>query len=104
MRRSRNRHAHDIVLVAATASLLVGTIAIRAQQGGGAAPPAKPLVPVPASSLALHPEMYVGQTVAMTCTVEQLLTKTAFTVDQDKTKSSPKDVLGIAATLQCAAE
>ena len=98
MRRSPNRHAHDIVLAAAAASVLVGTIAVRAQQGGGAAA-GKPLVPLAASSLTLHPEMYIGQTVAMTGAVEQTLSKTAFTVDQDKTKSSPKDVLVLAPTL-----
>lgn len=96
----RTTHAHDIALVAATAALVAGAIAIRAQQGGGAgAGGGKPLVPVAASSLALHPELYVGQTVSLTGAVEQILSKTVFTVDQDKTKSSPKNVLVVAPAL-----
>lgn len=71
---------------------------------GGAAPAAKPLVPVAASSVATNPAPYLGENVTMTATVEANLTKTVFTVDQDKTKSTGKDVLVIAPYMQKAAD
>lgn len=72
--------------------------------GQGQAPPpgtpTKPLVPVAASSVAANPDTYVGEFVTMTGAVEALLTKTAFSVDQDKTKSTGKDVLVLAPSMQ----
>lgn len=89
----------------ALASFLVSYTALTAQGGGQAPPPAanappKPLVPVAASSVAANPDHYVGEYVTMTGAVEALLTKTSFSVDQDKTKSTGKDVLVLAPTLQ----
>ena len=89
----------------ALASFLVSYTALTAQGGGQAPPPAantppKPLVPVAASSVAANPDQYVGEYVTMTGAVEALLTKTSFSVDQDKTKSTGKDVLVLAPTLQ----
>src|SRR6185295_15306730 len=81
---------------------LASTIAVRAQQGGGggAAPPAaKPMVPMAASSIITSPDTYIGENVSMMCAVEAVLSKTTFTVDQDKTKSTGKDVLVIAPNL-----
>ena len=79
--------------------VLTSTMALRAQQGRGGGAPAGPvLVPLTASSLEAHPELYVGQTVAVTATVEKNISATAFTVDQDKTKSL-KDVLVIAPSM-----
>ena len=74
-------------------------------QGGQAAPPPantppKPLVPVAASSVAANPDPYVGEYVTMTGAVEANLSKTSFSVDQDKTKTTGKDVLVLAPTLQ----
>jgi cytochrome c556 len=73
-------------------------------QGGQAPPPAntppKPLVPVAASSVAANPDPYVNEYVTMTGAVEANLSKTSFSVDQDKTKSTGKDVLVLAPTLQ----
>jgi hypothetical protein len=69
-----------------------------------AAPAQKPLVPVAASSVATHPDPYLNENVTMTGAVEANLTKTAFSVDQDKTKSTGKDVLVIAPNMQSAAE
>ena len=93
-------------LPAAAAVILVATIAVRAQQGpppgGGAA--ARPLVPAAASSIAQLPETFYGETVSLSAAVEQVLTKTAFTVDQNKMTSTGKDVLIIAPTLQNAPE
>lgn len=90
----------------ALAFLFISYTAITAAQGGGQAPPPpaantppKPLVPVAASSIAANPDQYIGEFVTMTGAVEANLTKTAFSVDQDKTKSTGKDVLVLAPTL-----
>jgi len=66
--------------------------------GGTAAPP-KAIVPLAASTVAANPDPYIGEYVSLTAAVEQNFTKTAFSVDQDKTKSSEKDILVIAPTM-----
>jgi cytochrome c556 len=74
------------------------------QGGEGAPPPApgtptKPYVPLAASTLADHPDSYYGEFVTVTAAVEQTLSKLAFSLDQDKTKSTGKDVIVVAPTL-----
>ena len=69
-----------------------------------AAPAAKPLVPVAASSVVANPDRFEGEFVTMTGAVEANLSKTSFSVDQDKTKATGKDVLVLAPTLQTPAE
>jgi len=69
-----------------------------------AATPPKPLVPVAASSVAANPDPYIGEYVTMTGAVEANLSKTSFSVDQDKTKATGKDVLVLAPNLQTPAE
>jgi hypothetical protein len=87
---------------AVTGLVLVASLAVRAHQGmGGGAPAGKPLVPLTASSLATHPELYIGEPVSVMATVEKSLSKTAFSIDQDP-KSSAKDVLVIAPYLSAA--
>jgi len=76
----------------------------QAGQGEGAAPAAKPeapkpLVPVVASTVAAHPDAYFGVQVTMTATVDQILSPTSFSMDQDKTKSTGQDVLVLAPRL-----
>jgi len=93
----------------ALASLIISYSALTAAQGGQAPPPAantppKPLVPVAASSVAANPDSYIGEYVTLTGAVEANLSKTAFSVDQDKTKSTGKDVLVLAPTMQKQAE
>ena len=66
--------------------------------------PPKPLVPVSASSVAANPDRFVGEFVTMTAAVEANLSKTSFSVDQDKTKATGKEVLVLAPTLQTPAE
>src|SRR5262245_59527875 len=85
-----------LALVAASAVLAVSIG--RAQQGGGA-PAARPLVPMAASSLLLNPDAHYGENVSLMAAVESVLSKTAFTVDQDKAKATGKEVLIIAPTL-----
>ena len=64
---------------------LVASIALRAEQGrGGGAAAGPTLVPLAASSLATHPELYIGQTVAITAAVGKSLSATTFTINQGK--------------------
>lgn len=70
------------------------------QQGQQPAPPAKPLVPVAASSIASHPDTYYGEQVSLAAAVEQNLSKTAFSVDQDRTKNTGKEVLVVVPNMQ----
>lgn len=69
--------------------------AVPAAPAAPATPP-RSLVPVAASSVAEHPDAFYGQLVTMTASVEQTLSKLAFSVDQDKRKSTGKDVLVLA--------
>jgi cytochrome c556 len=89
----------SIALVAFTLS-----VTTLAGQGGQAPPPAgtppKPLVPVAASSVANNPEPYINEYVTMTGAVEANLSKTSFSVDQDKTKATGKEVLVLAPNMQ----
>ncbi len=66
---------------------------------GTPATPAKPLVPVAASTLAAHPDTYYGEHVTVSAAVDQVLGKSAFSVDQDPTKSTGKDVLVVTKAL-----
>ena len=75
---------------------MVLAVATRAQQAPAVG---ANLVPVTAASLMQHPELYLNQSVSMYATVEQLLTGTAFSVDQDAKKASLSDLLIIAPTL-----
>jgi len=56
-------------------------------------------VPLAASTLAANPEAYYGENVTVTAAVEQTLSKSAFSMDQDKTRSTGKEVLVVAPTM-----
>jgi cytochrome c556 len=58
--------------------------------------PTKALVPVAASTLAKNAERYYGEFVSVTATVDQNLSKLAFSVDQDAKMSAGNDVLILA--------
>jgi cytochrome c556 len=58
--------------------------------------PPKPLVPLAASTLAANPDPYIGEWVTVTAAVEQTLGSLAFSMDQDTTKSTGKEVLVLA--------
>jgi len=58
--------------------------------------PPKPLVPLAASTVAENPDPYYGEYVTVTAAVEQILSRTSFSIDQDATKSTGKEVLVIA--------
>src|SRR5437660_7866111 len=71
-------------------------VAARAQQPSpGGAAPAKPLVPITASTLAGNPDGFIGEWVSVTGVIEQSLSPLAFAVDQGKLKSAG-DVLVLA--------
>ena len=92
------------ITVATTAAftILLASLALRAQQPPAqppmpppAPPPAaastaKSLVPVAASTLAANPDPYYGESVTLTGAVEKNLATLAFSVDQDKTKSTAR--------------
>ena len=74
----------------------------RAQNAAPAQPaPAapRPAIPAAASSIADKPDTYYGQNVTVYATVEKQLTETAFTLDQDKSKSTGKEVIVLAPRL-----
>jgi hypothetical protein len=101
----RSTKSTAFVAALALAAFVTSFTATTSGQGGQAPPPAantppKPLVPVAASSVAANPDTYVNEYVTMTGAVEANLTKTAFSVDQDKSKATGKDVLVLAPTLQ----
>ena len=63
-----------------------------------AAPPAKPLVPLATNTITANPDAFYGQAVTITASVEQILSKTSFIVDQRRVgdampKKGPTDVL-----------
>jgi cytochrome c556 len=84
------------VLMTAVASR---TVSGQRGGGGGAAGGAKPLVPLTAASILMNPAGHIGENASMMAAVEAVLSKTVFTVDQDKTKSTGHDVLVIAPSL-----
>ena len=92
------RSTNSTVIVAAVALAAVVTSFTATTFGQGQAPapaagaPQKPLVPVAASSVAANPDPYINEYVTLTGAVEANLSKTSFSVDQDKTKSTGKDV------------
>ena len=64
-----------------------------------AAPAPRPIMPASASSIAAKPDNFYGQVVSIYATVEQSLTPTAFSVDQDKAKATGQEVVIIAPRL-----
>ena len=70
-----------------------------------AAPAAKVLVPVATNTVTAHPDAYYGQAVTMTASVEQIHSKSAFSVDQRRVggatlKGGPTDILVLVPTIQ----
>jgi hypothetical protein len=88
------------------AGVIAMLTALHAQQTvppSGAQPnpaPPKPIVPVAASTLAATPDPYIGEPVSLAGVVDRNLSRTVFSVDQDRTKSAGNDVLVVAPTLQ----
>lgn len=74
--------------------LLVMAATPIAQRGGGGGGPA--MIPMAASTIVRNPDAHYGTTVSMYAAVETMLSKTVFSVDQDKNKSTGQEVLIIA--------
>lgn len=92
-------------IVATAAAVLITSLALRAQgPGGQGAPGAKPLVPMTASSLLRNPQGFIGENVSLMATIDAILSKTVFTLDQDPTKSGGDAVLVIVPTLNAQPE
>jgi hypothetical protein len=102
MARTHSKQTLALAVTGAALSALVATIGVRAQQGGGGGQAPRAPIPMAASSIVTAPETHIGQYVAMTATVEQSISKTAFSVDQDKSKATGKEVLVIAPYLSAA--
>ena len=95
-------------LVALSTAMLASTLVVRATeevppQGGAGGGGAARLVPMTASTILREPAAHFGENVSMMAPVEAVLTKTAFTVDQDRTKTG-KELLVIAPNLTAAPE
>jgi cytochrome c556 len=94
------RHPHAVAVAVVT--IFATCLALRAQgppAGGGGA---KPLVPMTASSLMRDPQSHIGENVSLMATVDAILSKTAFTLDQDASKHTGQEVLVLAPTLTAA--
>jgi cytochrome c556 len=76
-----------------------------APAGAPAAPAPKPLVPVATNTITANPDAFYGQAVTITASVEQIFTKSSFTVDQRRVPDAPApkqptDVLVLVPTIQ----
>ena len=74
------------------AALAVLVLAVGHAQQPTPSPPPKPLVPAAASSIAAHPEQYLGQIVTVYAAVERIVSPTVFTLDQDPKRSGLGEV------------
>ena len=69
------------------------------QQPPAPGTPPKPLIPLAASTLGANATPYYGEYVTVSGAVEATLSKSAFSIDQDKTKSTGQEVLVLAPIL-----
>jgi hypothetical protein len=65
----------------------------------GGPPPPRPILPAAASTIAAKPDSFYGQVVSIYAPVEATLTPTAFSVDQDRTKTTGQEVVVVAPRL-----
>jgi hypothetical protein len=82
----------------ASAAALASVVVLRAQQPAAN----RPMVPLTAATILQFPDAHIGENASLMAAVEQTLSKTVFSVDQDRTKSTGKELLVIAPTLQSA--
>ena len=101
----------------AVAMLMLLFVSLRAQQppargaapatlaAAPAAPAPKPLVPVATNTIAANPDAFYGQAVTITASIEQIFTRSSFTVDQRRVGAAaapahPTDVLVLVPNIQ----
>jgi len=99
------------VALPALALVIACFASAHAQQSSAPPPPAaKPLVPLATNTVAANPDAYYGESVTLTAAVNQILSKSAFSVDQQKIGAGNKpqangtDLLVIAPTLNTAVD
>jgi hypothetical protein len=90
---------HRIALAAAG---VIWVAALAAAPYARQAPANRPMIPMAASSIVRNPDAYVGQNVSVMAAVEALVSKTAFTIDQDRNRSTGQEVLVLAPNLNTA--
>src|SRR5829696_4182887 len=97
---------HTLLLGVAAVTLLTAVTGAQAPQTvpppGRSAQP-QPIVPIAVSALTATPDKYIGTSVTLTAAVEQRYGPTAFSIDQDRTRSAA-DVLVLASVLTAAVE
>ena len=71
---------------------------------GGRGTPPQPIKPVAVSALTANPDLFVGSPVTLTAAVEQRYGASAFSIDQDRSKSAAQDVLVLAPVLNAPVE
>lgn len=102
--RRRLRTRRGALLATALTILIASFGVVRAQPPGAAAPP-KPLVPVATNTVTANPDAFYGESVTLTASVGQILSRSAFSVDQKRVGQTsgkqigPTDMLVIAPTL-----
>jgi hypothetical protein len=62
------------------------------------------MIPMTAASLVRDPAAYIGENVSLMATIDAVLSRTAFSIDQNKTASTGQDVLVIVQTLSAVPE
>lgn len=86
------------------AGLVVVLLEIPDGRQAPAAPPAKPLLPTAASSIAADPAAFIGQTVSVTASVDRILAPHRFVLDQDVKTTGTGEVIVLVDTLTAAPE
>ena len=71
---------------------------------GGRGPQPQPIRPVAVSALTANPDLFVGGPVSLTAAVEQRYGASAFSIDQDRTRTAGQDVLVLAPVLSAPVE
>jgi cytochrome c556 len=83
---------------------LLALVAQAQPPAGGRGPQPQPIRPVAVSALTANPDLYVGAPVTLTAAVEQRYGATAFSIDQDRTKTAAHDILVLAPVLTAPVE
>ena len=80
-----------VVPVAAGVMVMAALATLDAQRGrGGGGGNAGEGVPVATTAIAEHPDAYDGKPITVSAGLEQMLSSTAFTVDQHKATAPPR--------------